>query len=86
MNVILPNEKGTVGIVTQYDGLQSIGEFNPKYLQEWINRAIDIYGDEEPLCLFLRKAHDEEHGLAHMLVASSDGEDPMIVVCGKYEK
>jgi hypothetical protein len=81
MNVIHANKANTVGIVTDPDNLHSIGAFTPSTLKEWVKWVEDMYGEEQDVEIRVRKS-DVTDGF--MLVATSNGENPFVAVCGKF--
>jgi len=81
MKVIHANKENTVGIITDPDNLYSIGAWTPSRLKDWVKWIEDMYGEEQEIEIKVRKS-DVTDGF--MLVATSNGENPFVVVCGRY--
>ena len=81
MKVIHANQTNTVGICTDPTGHKCIGMFTPALLKEWIKMLDDMYGDDQDIYLYIRKADPTD---SFVLFASSNGENPFVAVCGKH--
>ena len=85
MNIIQSNEAKTIGIVTDMDGLKNVGDFEMRMLEDWFRQVKMVFGDGSDGCIRIQfKLSDDPKKPGYAIAASVDGNEPHIVVTGKY--
>jgi len=83
MNIITRNTAGTVGVVSNVEGLKNVGEFKIKNLEDWIKMIKTVLGDEADLTIQFKLSEDPKTP-GYMITASHEGMDPLVATCGVY--
>lgn len=79
MRLVSKNPGATVGIVTEVKGV-SAGDFSIAAIEEWLAMIKVVLGSSD-IHIEVKLADNPEIP-AYILLASRDGEDPKIAVCG----
>jgi hypothetical protein len=83
MNVITRNTSGTVGVVSDVEGLKNVGEFKIKNIEDWIKMVKMVLGGENDILIQFKLSEDSKTP-GYMITASHEGMDPMVATCGTF--
>jgi hypothetical protein len=83
MNIITKNSAGTVGVVSNVEGLKNVGEFKIKNLEDWIKMVKTVLGDDADILIQFKLSEDPKTP-GYMITACHEEMDPMVATCGTY--
>ena len=83
MQIIESTPDHTVGLCCDVTIPESnhIGVYSPKYLLEWAQKLVEMYGEEKVQVMW----HQSDAVKAKALVASDDGDNPYVIVTSWME-
>ena len=87
MNVITTNnpDQPTLGICTDIEGLKDVGDFDISLLEDWLRQIRMVFGDGADGKIRVQfKMSDDPKQPGYAITASVDGNEPHVVVCGRY--
>ena len=83
--VITTNKEKTVGIVTNTSGLKNVGDFKITNLEAFVRKIREVFGEgNEGHIQIDFKLSENPETPGHVILASVDGHEPHIAVCGEY--
>jgi hypothetical protein len=83
MNIINSSKDGTVGVVSDVGDLKNVGDFSIRCLDDWMKKVKLVLGDDIDVLIEFKLCGNPTEP-AYFITASHGGDDPKVMVCGKF--